>query len=1138
MVAACIVVASYCCLAQLGSKPGLHEPRNWMKAKALQMAPASTLEAAQVELRKMLAELVARCAKPLDEAEMDAAIVHEMGLQGYHLESAPVLPDDSALVAQELQRRKRRRLTGKTTASSQLELESNKEGTKLPSDHGSDEVREAAPSSPGQSEDVEANSPCMGEEELASPPGLEDFEEPSDSDSGETIFLSRKALLALQTRSLNNESISSDSIYSLFDGSTLQDGEALIALDASQLMEPWPASTAAGVEALLALGMPETVRRILGAAAGNITEEDGEEEECEEDACFEEVQKRAPGGVSASVLEVMDEEYDVIVCGTGSGPSLLFNLGLVAKPRRWPPNPRKLAKPVAMITAHPNNGVPDESSGCQRAATTVIWPSQAGHRKHDWGGHHARLPLGSFGCAGVRDVFAGPAGPCRGCFDGSFAGAGRGASAGFMEDSSQDINFRKACIGKRVSVGQNQYGGFITARKATDRQVRFWKKLTDEGIPLVATRVRDSAYQRIRGHAVVVKQCESVEADLCLIIEDFVDWRSGSLARSIQEVVNTVPDFDVAILGRNDQEFRCADLEPALGSFARVRCSPIANYAYVVHRRHFQAMFEALNSPGEICGYHTDIYFGTEQMYAVNASSRWYVKSPLPVRVRWQRTPSPGDFASRCALGALSSRPVVLLHPMRAGGTSLCDLAAQWIDVGRRGGVDNCRIDSLQAFRDAAGIFEAIGVDVAAFPATAKSAEMEAKVQFFEQVGRASEAALETRRGGKGRRRGVLNFAKQGLSDADITRLDLCEEYDNDYEEVDFSDNSFSGRGLRCILDLCSRCRRLKVLKLFKNDLDDAGAELLARFLEHCPNLEELHLSHNRISSSGALSLISAGSSCRREGDTPLWLRLEHNCLESVEEAESWLYRQYSVCYKQNAECTARHCKYRCKIHAPYMAKQSPRGHSHQSPRPASEPGRHRTWSHAYSQDQAAEEASYKRQRSWQRHDEGRGSGHEDRDRWDRSEHPWTEEPLHLKKDQEGPAQECADASRLQHGPSSGGDSHRSEEAAGGTAVKGEVKEEESEDDVEIVEPGKGSDSTSEQLQGSELQAWEAALRRWEARLDTREKKIRALQSSLPRAAREKLAQLVPPQVVLPRDRPYAFQRALAEAMSSADEPR
>ena len=41
--------------------------------EALQMAPASTLEAAQVELRKMLAELVARCAKPLDEAEMDAA---------------------------------------------------------------------------------------------------------------------------------------------------------------------------------------------------------------------------------------------------------------------------------------------------------------------------------------------------------------------------------------------------------------------------------------------------------------------------------------------------------------------------------------------------------------------------------------------------------------------------------------------------------------------------------------------------------------------------------------------------------------------------------------------------------------------------------------------------------------------------------------------------------------------------------------------------------------------------------------------------------------------------------------------------------------------------------------------------------
>ena len=121
--------------------------------------------------------------------------------------------------------------------------------------------------------------------------------------------------------------------------------------------------------------------------------------------------------------------------------------------------------------------------------------------------------------------------------------------------------------------------------------------------------------------------------------------------------------------------------------------------------------------------------------------------------------------------------------------------------------------------------------------------------------------------------------------------------------------------------------------------LESIAQELLARFLEHCPNLEELHLSHNRshgqrtpdipsasgclfqkfvgskpttklrcdqsnwkhfsatghafilsclvlgtkpqrlllkparISSTGALSLISAGSSCRREGDTPLWLR-------------------------------------------------------------------------------------------------------------------------------------------------------------------------------------------------------------------------------------------------------------------------
>ena len=42
---------------------------------------------------------------------------------------------------------------------------------------------------------------------------------------------------------------------------------------------------------------------------------------------------------------------------------------------------------------------------CKLRSWQVIWPSQAGHRKHDWGGHHARLPLGrsgSYVALGVR----------------------------------------------------------------------------------------------------------------------------------------------------------------------------------------------------------------------------------------------------------------------------------------------------------------------------------------------------------------------------------------------------------------------------------------------------------------------------------------------------------------------------------------------------------------------------------------------------------------------------------------------------------------------------------------------------------------------------------------------------------------
>ncbi|CAE7559987.1 unnamed protein product [Symbiodinium natans] len=393
----------------------------------------------------------------------------------------------------------------------------------------------------------------------------------------------------------------------------------------------------------------------------------------------------------------------------------------------------------------------------------------------------------------------------------------------------------------------------------------------------------------------------------------------------------------------------------------------------------------------------------------------------------------------------------------------------------------------------------------------ADAAETEAKVQSLKQeVGCAAEddracflqlwLNLNFLDGGKGkgRRWDVLSYASQGLTDADFARLDLRAEYDSDYEEVDFSENNFSGRGLRCILDLCVRCPRLKVLKLFKNDIDDEGAEFLARFLEECPNLEELHLSHNRISSSGALRLISTGSACRREGDAPLWLRLERNCIENVEQVESWLYQRYSVCYKKESECTSRHCKYRCKVHVPHIAKQSP------------SEGRHRTWSSAYPQDEE-EEARYKRRCSWQRYDErDRGREHRDR-RHDRNEQ--------FRGMEEGFNTDGRGAEQDEDMP-----------------VKDEVKEEESEDDVVIMEPSNASSAPpppAPRLRGSELQAWEAALRRWEVRLDSRETKIRALQLSLPRAAREKLSQLIPPQVVLPRDRPYAFQRALAEELQA-----
>ncbi|CAE7200419.1 GDI2 [Symbiodinium natans] len=184
-------------------------------------------------------------------------------------------------------------------------------------------------------------------------------------------------------------------------------------------------------------------------------------------------------------------------------------------------------------------------------------------------------------------------------------------------------------------------------------------------------------------------------------------------------------------------------------------------------------MFEVLSAPGEICGHPAAqlSYIGSAEgqqmeymcdlsnfLHTVGALAAYSFPRGLSWTLHFRSTirtaggaPAPYEatyhgkvsFTLCMQCGAVSMWEIVHggpiwqkgitraqpLNLLRAGGTSLCDLAAQWIDVGRRGGggnvgwlqcnlegrpsghgprsevdsVDNCRLDSLAHFRDAAG---------------------------------------------------------------------------------------------------------------------------------------------------------------------------------------------------------------------------------------------------------------------------------------------------------------------------------------------------------------------------------------------------------------------------------------------------
>lgn len=174
----------------------------------------------------------------------------------------------------------------------------------------------------------------------------------------------------------------------------------------------------------------------------------------------------------------------------------------------------------------------------------------------------------------------------------------------------------------------------------------------------------------------------------------------------------------------------------------------------------------------------------------------------------------------------------------------------------------------------------------------------------------------------------VLSYSRQGLTDYDLHNLFLGEESAT-YEEVDFSQNKLSSVGLRAVVDLCCRCHKLRVVKLYKNEIDDSGAKHLARLLQQVPSVEEFHLSHNRLTAKGVRTIVKAADGARSASARPLWMRLEMNEIQAPDQVLLDLESNLSVCGREDeVNCTARSCCWNCKTHLPFLNSQ-------REPRPA-----------------------------------------------------------------------------------------------------------------------------------------------------------------------------------------------------------
>mmetsp|Transcript_127856 Transcript_127856/g.368202 ORF Transcript_127856/g.368202 Transcript_127856/m.368202 type:complete len:545 (-) Transcript_127856:138-1772(-) len=164
-----------------------------------------------------------------------------------------------------------------------------------------------------------------------------------------------------------------------------------------------------------------------------------------------------------------------------------------------------------------------------------------------------------------------------------------------------------------------------------------------------------------------------------------------------------------------------------------------------------------------------------------------------------------------------------------------------------------------------------------------------------------------------------LSFARCGLRDRQVLALSFTES-SYGYHEVDFSMNEMSSAGARIVMELCLKCPSLRVLKLFKNRLDDGAVPDLSELFEKSTSLREVHLSHNAFTADGITMMVQAATRSQRGANAALWLRVENNKLPKHEQPGLLedMERRFRVCPRK-PECSQFTCHYGSKVHLPFL---------------------------------------------------------------------------------------------------------------------------------------------------------------------------------------------------------------------------